>query len=147
MGLLVEMPLPRRIICLEPGTCSERAAHYFLSKRSSTNNPPELLHVDSFEEGIRILSQGNKPGDLVFSEIEIECLGEIGKKYEGKTSLSKNPHEKGSLAWAAWIIGRMGGWKGYRKAGPAGPITMKRGLQKFSILFEGWLLREASEIP
>lgn len=65
---------------------------------------------------------------------------------EGKTKASKNPNEVYSLAWAAWIIGRIGGWKGYRKAGPAGPITMKRGMQKFSILFEGWKLHEASEV-
>jgi hypothetical protein len=79
-------------------------------------------------------------GDLVFNEEELECLKEVEKKYEGKTELSKNPFDEYSLAWAAWIIGRMGGWKGYRKAGPAGPITMKRGLQQFSTLFKGWLL-------
>jgi len=91
--------------------------------------------------------EAGKSGDLVFTEEELECLEEIGKEYEGKTKLSKNPNEVYSLAWTAWIIGRMGGWKGYRKAGPAGPITMKRGLQKFSILFEGWKLREAVEVP
>jgi hypothetical protein len=82
-------------------------------------------------------------GDLVFNEEELECLKEVEKKYEGKTELSKNPFDEYSLAWAAWIIGRMGGWKGYRKAGPAGPITMKRGLQQFSTLFKGWLLHKA----
>jgi hypothetical protein len=91
--------------------------------------------------------EAGKSGDLVFTSAELECLEEIGKEYEGKTKLSKNLNEVYSLAWAAWIIGRMGGWKGYRKAGPAGPITMKRGMQKFSILFEGWKLREAVENP
>lgn len=91
--------------------------------------------------------EAGKSGDLVFTEEELECLECVSKEYEGKTKLSKNPNEVYSLAWAAWIIGRMGGWKGYRKAGPAGPITMKRGLQKFSILFEGWKLREALENP
>ena len=70
-----------------------------------------------------------KPGDLVFSSDELECLKEAGKEYEGKTEKTKNINDEYSLAWAAWIIGRMGGWKGYRKAGPAGPITMKRGLR------------------
>jgi len=91
--------------------------------------------------------EAGQPGNLVFNEEELECLKEVGRRYEGKTKLSKNPFEEYSLAWAAWIIGRMGGWKGYRKAGPTGPITMKRGLQKFSVLFEGWLLREALENP
>lgn len=90
--------------------------------------------------------EAGKPGDLVFTTKELECLEGVSKEYEGKTKLSKNPNEVYSLAWAAWIIGRMGGWKGYRKAGPAGPITMKKGLQKFSILFEGWKLRESLEI-
>ena len=86
-------------------------------------------------------------GELVFTEKELECLKEVGKSYEGKTVKQKNPFEEYSLAWAAWIIGRLGGWKGYRKAGPAGPITMRRGLERFSILFKGWLLHEALEVP
>ena len=89
--------------------------------------------------------EAGQPGDLVFNEEELECLKKVEKEYEGKTELSKNPFDEYSLAWAAWIIGRMGGWKGYRKAGPAGPITMKRGLQQFSLLFKGWILRKALE--
>ncbi len=89
--------------------------------------------------------EAGESGELVFSEKELECLKEVGKSYEGKTEKQKNPFEESSLAWSAWIIGRMGGWKGYRKAGPAGPITMRRGLERFSILFRGWLLREAVE--
>jgi hypothetical protein len=91
--------------------------------------------------------EADQPGNLVFNEEELECLREVKKEYEGKTELSKNPFEENSLAWAAWIIGRMGGWKGYRKAGPAGPITIKRGLQQFSILFKGWYRSKAQEMP
>ena len=87
--------------------------------------------------------EAGEAGELVFNVKELECLKEVGKSYEGKTNKQKNPFEESSLAWAAWIIGRLGGWKGYRKAGPAGPITMKRGLERFSILFKGWLLHEA----
>lgn len=89
--------------------------------------------------------QAAQPGHLIFSDQELDCLTELRKKYEGKTKLSKNPFQKSSLAWSAWIIGRIGGWKGYRKAGPAGPITMKRGLLKFSLLFQGWILGKALE--
>jgi hypothetical protein len=90
--------------------------------------------------------EAGKLADLVFSNEEIECLEEVGNSLEGKTKATKNPNEIYSLAWAAWTIGRLGGWKGYRKAGPAGPITMKRGMQKFSNIFEGWKLRVASEV-
>lgn len=89
--------------------------------------------------------QANQPGDLGFNHEELNCLKGISKEYEGRTKLSQNPFKKYSLAWAAWIIGRIGGWKGYRKAGPAGPITMKRGLLKFSLLFQGWFLGKALE--
>lgn len=90
--------------------------------------------------------EAGESATLVFNEDEKECLKEVGKSYEGKTAKQKNPFEEGSLAWSAWIIGRLGGWKGYRRAGPAGPITMRRGLERFCILFKGWLLREAREV-
>ncbi|MGL4962523.1 MAG: hypothetical protein ACRC67_14925, partial [Inquilinus sp.] len=32
---------------------------------------------------------------------------------EGKTQRQKNPHPKGSLAYAAWVCARLGGWTGY----------------------------------
>ncbi|HAO22653.1 MAG: hypothetical protein BWK80_56510 [Desulfobacteraceae bacterium IS3] len=63
-------------------------------------------------------------------------------RYEGKTDKQKNPFQENSLSWAAWIIAGIGGWKGYRRADPAGQITMRRGLEIFSNLFDGWLLCE-----
>jgi hypothetical protein len=83
-----------------------------------------------------------RAGTIAFSERELECLRALQKMYEGSTVMQKNPFQVNSLAWAAWIIGRIGGWKGYRKAGPAGPITIKRGLDKFNQLFTGWLLQK-----
>lgn len=72
--------------------------------------------------------EAGKSADLVFSDEELECLEEVGNSLEGKTKLSKNPNEVYSLAWAAWIIGRIGGLQGYRKAGPAGPIDSEKGI-------------------
>jgi hypothetical protein len=48
---------------------------------------------------------------------------------EGKTARQRNPHPKGSLAFAAWVIGRLGGWTGYY--GKPGPRVMRRGLDDF----------------
>jgi hypothetical protein len=86
--------------------------------------------------------KSGKPASLVFNGEELELLKAVEKQYEGKTEKQKNPFQPNSLAWAAWIIARMGGWKGYRKASPPGPITMKRGLQAFCMLFWGWCLRD-----
>jgi hypothetical protein len=48
---------------------------------------------------------------------------------EGKTARQKNPHPKGSLAFAAWVMARLGGWTGYY--GKPGPQVMRRGLDDF----------------
>ncbi len=84
-----------------------------------------------------------RPGTIVFSETELEFLRIVLNVYEGSSVQQQNPFPVDSLAWAAWIIGRIGGWKGsYKKAAPAGPITMKRGLEIFNQLFTGWLLQK-----
>ena len=83
-----------------------------------------------------------RPGTIVFSVPELACLQMLQAVYEGSTVQQKNPFSVNSLAWAAWIIGRIGGWKGYKKAAPAGPITMKRGLKIFHQLFTGWQLQK-----
>ena len=69
-----------------------------------------------------------------FADDEIKVLSEIEKKLEGKTVAQKNPHPKHTIAWAHWIIGRLGGWKGYKSEGPAGPRTLILGLRRLSDL-------------
>lgn len=77
----------------------------------------------------------------VFSEEEIEFAETVSQsRYEGKTQLQKNPHPQGTLAGMSWIIARMGGWKRYQSTGKPGSITMKRGLDKFNIMYQGLLL-------
>jgi Transposase DDE domain len=56
-------------------------------------------------------------------------LEAISARLEGKTARQKNPHPKGSLAFAAWVIARLGGWTGYY--GKPGPQVMRRGLEDF----------------
>ena len=78
---------------------------------------------------------------ITFSPPEIEILHAILPKLEGKTALQKNPHPPETLAWAAWIIAKLGGWDGYPKSKPPGPITFRHGLQYFKSLDHGWRLR------
>jgi hypothetical protein len=79
---------------------------------------------------------------IVFKEEEIECLEKVGLQKEGRTPKQKNPYPKRSLAWAAWVIARLGGWKGYLSQYHPGPITMKRGLQAFEQILIGWKLAQ-----
>jgi hypothetical protein len=46
------------------------------------------------------------------------------------------------MAWASWIIARLGGWNEYASESLPGPIIMLRGLQKFELQYEGWLLAQ-----
>ena len=66
-------------------------------------------------------------------------LEAVSARLEGKTALQKNPHPKGSLAFAAWVIGRLGGWTGYY--GKPGPKVMRRGLDDFQRIKFGSMLR------
>jgi len=62
-------------------------------------------------------------------------------KLEGKTQAQKNPHPEESLAWLAWIVARLGGWSGYPSERPPGPITMRRGMDRFEAISYGWGLK------
>jgi len=75
---------------------------------------------------------------LVFTAAEIRVVKAVVKKYQGQTLKQKNPHPVGSLAWAAWAIARLGGWKGYATERPPGPITFTVGLQRFHAICEGY---------
>jgi hypothetical protein len=61
----------------------------------------------------------------VFEPDDIPLLEAWCAKLEGKTERQKNPHPKGSLAYAAWVCARLGGWTGYY--GKPGPVVMLNG--------------------
>ena len=76
----------------------------------------------------------------VFDPEEIEVLQGIRPTLEGKTAKQKNPHRPDSLANAAWVVARLGGWKGYASEAKPGPITMLHGLQRLEAICHGWRL-------
>lgn len=84
---------------------------------------------------------GGRPASLAFDPDEIDALEAINARVEGKTTLQKNPHPNHSLAWASWIIARLGGWDGYRSSRPPGPITFRNGIEYFRTIVIGWTLR------
>lgn len=80
----------------------------------------------------------DRPATDVFDADDIEFMETLLPTLEGKTVKQKNPHPSGNLAWAAWMIARLGGWNGYASESKPGPVTMLRGQQRFAAMAEGW---------
>jgi Transposase DDE domain len=85
---------------------------------------------------------GQQPVLVAFNDSEIGALAAINRQLEARSKRLKNPHPPDSLAWAAWVIGRLGGWDGYPSSKPPGPITYKNGLEYFQAVAAGWSLRD-----
>ena len=83
-----------------------------------------------------------RPASDVFSKEELIFLIVVLSSVNGKTTKQQNPYEKQNLSWASWIIARLGGWNGYARERPPGPITMYEGLEQFKILFKGWQMAQ-----
>jgi hypothetical protein len=86
--------------------------------------------------------RSHQPVRLAFDANGIATFAALNRNLEAQSKRLRNPHPPDSLAWAAWIIGRLGGWDGYPSSKPAGPITMKNGLEYFHAVAAGWSLRD-----
>jgi hypothetical protein len=80
------------------------------------------------------------PAEMCFEEPEVELLEKQSKKLEGKTEKQKNPYRVSSLRYAAWVIARLGGWKGYVRARKPGITTLWIGLKKFYDIYNGFVI-------
>jgi len=76
-----------------------------------------------------------RPLNDAFESSDAPLLQAYTAHLEGKTARQKNPHPKGSLAYAAWVCARLGGWTGYY--GKPGPIVMLRGWLAFQAAKQG----------
>jgi hypothetical protein len=83
------------------------------------------------------------PASVAFDEPEIDTIEMLSPTLEGKTDRQNNPHPPRSLARASWVMARLGGWNCYYK--PAGPITMRRGTERFHAIHQGRLLGSGLE--
>jgi hypothetical protein len=79
---------------------------------------------------------------IAFSAPEIRAMDALLPELEGKTQAQKNPHPRHSLAWAGWIIAKLGGWDGYPSSRPPGPVTFRHGLEYFKAAALGHRLRD-----
>lgn len=84
--------------------------------------------------------KARRPLGDVFDPDDQPALDRVCRSLEGKTEKQKNPHPSGSLAFAAWVFARLGGWTGYY--GKPGPIVILRGLTQFHAIKHGWSLRD-----
>lgn len=100
---------------------------------------------------LQLKEASRNKGDIklenVFNNEEIECLEYLNKQYSGQTEKQKNPHSQKTLAWAAWVIARLGGWKEfYTKDRPPGNKTFVWGLEKFDSIMIGYNLINKKDV-
>lgn len=79
-----------------------------------------------------------RPLEDVFDPEDQPVLEAICEDLQGSTERQKNPHPKGSLAYAAWVCARLGGWNCYY--GEPGPVVILRGFLRFRAMAHGWNL-------
>ena len=91
----------------------------------------QLVHARDGVQGQNPL----RPMTDAFDADDQPLLEAFTTKLEGKTQRQKNPHPKGSLAYAAWVCARLGGWTGYY--GKPGPIVMLNGWLHFQHAKQG----------
>ena len=117
------------------------------SSQLETGEGLKKLALLGFATALKILqlslAKDGKQNDKVtkyFSKDQIIVLGLLNEQLQGNTQKQQNPFYKNSLSWASWIIARLGGYSGYKSQSPPGPITFKRGLDKFYYLTTGFYL-------
>ncbi len=115
--------------------------------RQAEGGPLEKLVTASLIAAVTVLQlvrerdgSANRPLSDAFDDDDQPALEAISTSLEGKTAKQKNPHPKGSLAYAAWVFARLGGWTGYY--GKPGPVVMLKGMIQFHAIKHGWNLRD-----
>ena len=114
--------------------------------RITDAQPFQVLAAAATLAAIRVLQMAQErdgtaglPLEHAFLPHDSTALDAVSASLEGKTARQKNPHPKGSLAFAAWVCARLGGWTGYY--GKPGPIVLYNGLLQFHAIQRGFELR------
>ena len=80
----------------------------------------------------------NQQIDPHFDKREQALLIALNFQLQGNTAKQNNPHPPDSLAFAAWVFARLGGWKGLASQRPPGPITMLNEVKRYQAIKDGW---------
>lgn len=83
------------------------------------------------------------PATTCLQEVEVRLLQALQPTLEGNTKAQQNPFEIATLAWAAWLIARLGGWKpAPLTKRPFGVVSLYRGWQVLQNQVQGWKLAQ-----
>ena len=58
------------------------------------------------------------PASVALTDEQQQCLTQLAPSLQGRTQKQQNPYPSTSLAWAIWLIARLGGWFGHRSQRP-----------------------------
>uniref|UniRef100_UPI0016858056 IS4 family transposase n=1 Tax=Cyanophyceae TaxID=3028117 RepID=UPI0016858056 len=83
---------------------------------------------------------------VVFCDAQQRCLTELAPTLNGRTPKQHNPFPPLTLAWASWLIARLGGWSGYQSQRVPGIVTLFQGLRQIDSQFLGWSLASCPDV-
>lgn len=113
--------------------------------RMEDDKPRRVLAAATFVAAIVVQQmlhdrdgKAGRPLEDAFDPDDAPALEAVCKRLEGATQRQKNPHPRGTLAFAAWVCARLGGWDAYY--GKPGPIVLLRGWNKFKSIKHGWTI-------
>jgi Transposase DDE domain len=124
----------------------KRAGLDLESSQLESGEAIQRLTILGLSVALRILQlvEGRDRPDLeatiALSIDQQNCLRSLAPTLDGKTKKQQNPHPPRSIAWATWLIARLGGWSGYASQRPPGMPTLVQGWRRFEAIFLGWNL-------
>jgi hypothetical protein len=77
-----------------------------------------------------------EPASIAFTPLEIEIVDTLNRRFNTEKKIHKNPHPKGSLAWASWVVACEGGWSAMPSQPKPGIITFKRGIDRLETIYQ-----------
>jgi Transposase DDE domain len=126
----------------------KRAGLDLESSQLESGDAIQRLTILGLSVALRILQlvEGRDRSDLdatiALSIDQQNCLRSLAPTLDGKTKKQQNPHPPRSIAWATWLIARLGGWSGYQSQRPPGMPTLVQGWRRFEAIFLGWTLNQ-----
>ena len=105
-----------------------------------------LMHL-VFAQAVKVMAlrqgrqQDTVPAQQLFGPMEIALLERVAQQVQGQSTYQQNPFPSHSLAWASWIIARLGGWTARpMNKRPPGVVSFIRGYRRFQDFLQGFAI-------